>query len=218
MEGANSHTNWTLGCAESLSMQVSGIPFKLHAHVVERAPFRLLLGRPFTHQLLCRLEDLPNGKVEVSIRDPRNISHRVYIPSRPRRIHVASLRVSSYSINHTPLSITDLILESSATSDLDSPSEPPDLTTINSPIGPFQFANISQRCADAPTSLNNSESPIFSTIESPIGQLQFTHTPQGWADAIATAPPPAPDSFCDDDAALVSHDRDDFLNRELHGT
>ena len=160
MEGANSHTNWTLGCAESLSMQIGGIPFKLHAHVVERAPFRLLLGRPFTHQLLCCLEDLPSGKVEVSIRDPRDISCRVYIPSRPRRIHVASLRVSSYTLNHTSLSIAHPILESSATSDLNAPSEPPDLTTIESPIGPLQFAHIPQGWADAIAAAPSAPNPF----------------------------------------------------------
>lgn len=47
MEGANGATNWTLGCAEHLAMQVGDVPFTLHAHVVEHAPFRLLLGRPF---------------------------------------------------------------------------------------------------------------------------------------------------------------------------
>ena len=47
MEGANSLTNWTLGCAENLPMHIGGVSFKLHAHVIECAPFRLLLGCPF---------------------------------------------------------------------------------------------------------------------------------------------------------------------------
>ena len=47
MEGANGYTNWTLGCAEFLQMQVGDVSFKLHVHVVEHAPFHLLLGRPF---------------------------------------------------------------------------------------------------------------------------------------------------------------------------
>jgi len=60
----NSTTNWTLGCAENLSMQVGNVPFHLHAHVVECAPFRLLLEMPFQHQLLCCLDSLPNGTVD----------------------------------------------------------------------------------------------------------------------------------------------------------
>jgi len=35
MEAANSSTNWTVGCAEYLTMQVGSVPFKIHAHVVE---------------------------------------------------------------------------------------------------------------------------------------------------------------------------------------
>ena len=44
MEGANGATNWTLGCAEYLTMQVGDVPFKIHAHVIKDAPFCLLLG------------------------------------------------------------------------------------------------------------------------------------------------------------------------------
>jgi hypothetical protein len=88
MEGANGATNWTLGCAEYLPMRAGDISFEVHAHVVEHAPFRLLLGRPFQHALLCRLEDLPCGDVLVSIRDPADPSRRVSIPSRPRKIQV----------------------------------------------------------------------------------------------------------------------------------
>ena len=47
MEGANGATNWTLGCAEHLTMQVGDVSFTLHAHVVKHAPFHLLLGQPF---------------------------------------------------------------------------------------------------------------------------------------------------------------------------
>jgi len=66
MEAANGGTNWTVGCAEYLTMQVGGVPFKIHAHVVEDAPFKLLLGRPFGHAVSSIIENLPNGDVEVS--------------------------------------------------------------------------------------------------------------------------------------------------------
>jgi hypothetical protein len=67
MEGANGATNWTLGCAENLTMQVGNVPFKIHAHVVEDAPFQLLLGRPFGRAVSSAIEDLPNGETEVSV-------------------------------------------------------------------------------------------------------------------------------------------------------
>ena len=47
MEGENGATNWTVGCAENLTLQVGDVQSKIHAHVVEHASFGLLLGRPF---------------------------------------------------------------------------------------------------------------------------------------------------------------------------
>ena len=74
MEGANGSTNWTLGCAKNLPMHVGGVTFKVHAHVIEHMPFWLLLGRPFQHQVLCTLDPLPDGSLNVFIRNPSDIS------------------------------------------------------------------------------------------------------------------------------------------------
>ena len=95
MEGANSTTNWTVGCAENLTMQVGGMPFKVHAHVVQHASFGLLLGRPFQKATLCRFEDLPNGEVEVSVHDPADLSRRILIPTRPRTGHAPAVKMIS---------------------------------------------------------------------------------------------------------------------------
>jgi integrase-like protein/reverse transcriptase-like protein/aspartyl protease len=84
MEGANGSTSRTLGCAEDLKMRIGDVSFTIHAHVIRTAPFRLLLGRPFHHLLLCRLEDHPD-RVDVSIRDPANPSHSIAVPSRARQ-------------------------------------------------------------------------------------------------------------------------------------
>ena len=84
MEGANGATNWTVGCAENLTLQVGDMSLKIHAHIVEHASFEILLGRPFGQTALCRIEDLPSGEVEVSVRDPTNIARRVYVPAQPR--------------------------------------------------------------------------------------------------------------------------------------
>jgi hypothetical protein len=98
MESANGLASKTLGCAENLSMQIGDVEFEVHAHIVERAPFRLLLGRPFHHHLLCRLEDHPDGRVDVSVRDPSDPSRSVTIPSRARKAQVgfvSTLAISS---------------------------------------------------------------------------------------------------------------------------
>ncbi|KAI9507179.1 hypothetical protein F5148DRAFT_981775, partial [Russula earlei] len=52
MESANRLTSWMVGCAENLPMRIGDISFVLHAYVVEQAPMRLLLGRPFQQLLL----------------------------------------------------------------------------------------------------------------------------------------------------------------------
>jgi len=105
MEGANGATNWTVGCAENLTLQVGDVSFKIHAHVVENASFGLLLGRPFQQALLCRFEDLPGGKVEISMRDPADISRRVYVSTRPRTGRTPAVQVISI-INRSPPSIS----------------------------------------------------------------------------------------------------------------
>jgi len=110
MEGANGATNWTLGCIENLILQIEGVPFKVHAHVVEHAPFRLLLGRPFQRVLFCRIEDLPNGEVEVSIRNPSNLSQRVYVPSRPRKVQVGSIKILTVHTLDSPSASSDSTL------------------------------------------------------------------------------------------------------------
>lgn len=97
-------TNWTLGCAKFLPMRAGDVAFKEHAHVVKQAPFRLLLGRPFQHALLCRNEDLPSGDVEVSVSDPTNPSHRISIPFRPRKVQAPSVRILSLSSSSQPQS------------------------------------------------------------------------------------------------------------------
>jgi len=140
---------------------------------------------------------------------------------------VASLRVSSYSINHTLPPLADLTLESSATHN--APSEPPDLMTIESPIGPLQFAYIPQGWTDAIATATldlSSKPPNLMTIKSPFSRLQFTHIPQGWTDTIATDPLLVPNvlrtpcPFLDDNATPVTHEHDceDLTDNKPHGT
>jgi hypothetical protein len=95
MEGANSATNWTVGCTEDLTLQVGDVSFKVHAHVVEHVSFGLLLGRPFQQASLCQFEDLPNGEVEISMRDLTNASRRVFLSSRPRTGRAPSIKMIS---------------------------------------------------------------------------------------------------------------------------
>ena len=102
MEGANGMVSKTLGCAENLIMQIGDVIFHIHAHVIEHAPFRLLLGRPFHHLLLCRLEDQPDGRVDVSVRDPTDPARAVHIPSRARQAQVGFIRSLACALQTSP--------------------------------------------------------------------------------------------------------------------
>jgi len=95
MEGANGTTNWTVGCAENLPLQVGDVTIKVHPHVVEHASFGLLLGRPFQKSALLRFEDLPSGGVEVSVCDPTNLECRVFVPTRPHTGRAPAVSVVS---------------------------------------------------------------------------------------------------------------------------
>jgi hypothetical protein len=102
MEGANRSTSLTLGCTENLSMRIGNMDFQLHAHVVQTAPFRLLLGRPFHHLLLARLEDQPGGSVDLLIRDPTDFTHSVTIPTRARHTQVGCINTLALQIRPAP--------------------------------------------------------------------------------------------------------------------
>ena len=80
MEGANGSTSCTLECVEDLNMCIDDVTFTIYAHVICKAPFRLLLGRPFHHLLLCQLKDHPNY-VDVSICDPANPTQSIAVSS-----------------------------------------------------------------------------------------------------------------------------------------
>ncbi len=107
MEGINTLST-TLGCAENLTMQVGNVVFKVHAHVVKCAPFRLLLGRPFLHLLLCLLEDYPDRSVGVTICDPANPSHPINIPSRAHTTQVGCIRAFSLVSSPSPPKLNGL--------------------------------------------------------------------------------------------------------------
>ena len=80
MEGMTGSTSRTLGCAEDLEMCIGNISFTIHAHVIQTAPFCLLLGHPFHHLLLCQLEDHPDC-VDASICNPTDPLCSITVPS-----------------------------------------------------------------------------------------------------------------------------------------
>jgi len=84
MQTANGSTQDMPGCVEMLEVLVDGIKTWVHAYVIPKAPYRLLLGRPW--QRLVRLsKDETDDDVFVTIRDPCSPSslHRIATTPRP---------------------------------------------------------------------------------------------------------------------------------------
>ena len=105
MEGANSTTNWMVGYTKNLTLQVDNMSFKVHIHIVKHASFDILLGWPFEWTSLCQIEDLLSSEVEVSVCDPTNIMHRVYVPACPCIRCTVAVKTLSV-VNHSSPSVT----------------------------------------------------------------------------------------------------------------
>jgi hypothetical protein len=102
MEVANSATNWMLGCVEYLTLQIGDIPFKVHAHVIEDAPFQVLLGHPFQRIVLSILEDRPDGHVDLTIHDPHDCARRLTVTAHERHVQVGYVHILAYQRSPPP--------------------------------------------------------------------------------------------------------------------
>ena len=76
MQDANGGTKTTFGVVENLDVQINGISFRVHAWIIENAPYCLLLGRPF--QLAAHADTEEAGEVLI-VTNPTNL----YSPPRP---------------------------------------------------------------------------------------------------------------------------------------
>jgi len=96
MEVANSATSWMLGCVEYLTLQIGNIPFKVHAHIIEDAPFQVLLGCPFQCIILSILEDRPNGRIDLTIRNPHDCAHQLTVTAYEQCVQVRYMCILAY--------------------------------------------------------------------------------------------------------------------------
>ncbi|KAJ6592940.1 hypothetical protein B0H19DRAFT_917727 [Mycena capillaripes] len=83
MQSANSQSNPTVGVIQDLKFNIHGIELPLQVHVVQGAPFDLLIGRPFFRFTSCLTTDNPDGSQEITITCP-NTGKRVTIPTRKK--------------------------------------------------------------------------------------------------------------------------------------
>ena len=85
MQAANGSTQLMDGCAEFMEIEVARMKTWAHAYVVPTAPFKLLLGRPWQRSVLLQKTEYVNGKVEVTIHNPRDRREARVVETRERK-------------------------------------------------------------------------------------------------------------------------------------
>ena len=82
MRDANGGTRLNTGIVENLELTIAGISIFVHAWIIDEAPYRLLLGRPFQVAAQCDTEDI--GETLI-IFDPKKPGRRLHVPMMPHR-------------------------------------------------------------------------------------------------------------------------------------
>ena len=83
MVSANNLVNWTMGMVRDLEFKVADIALHLQVHVVDDAPFEVLLGRPFFVLGTCNTKDFERGDQHLTLTDP-NTGRTITVPTQPR--------------------------------------------------------------------------------------------------------------------------------------
>ena len=72
MESADSNQSMTAGVVENLKFSLGELDLLLQAHVVDGAPFDILLGRPFFRFTECHTKDRSDGTQELTLTCPNS--------------------------------------------------------------------------------------------------------------------------------------------------
>ncbi|KAJ7470471.1 hypothetical protein FB451DRAFT_1038186, partial [Mycena latifolia] len=83
MESADSNQSTTVGVVENLKIMVGDIDLLLQVHVVDGAPFDILMGRPFFRFTECQTKDRTDRMQELAITCP-NTGKVISIPTRQK--------------------------------------------------------------------------------------------------------------------------------------
>ena len=71
MTAANGTVERSIGLIPRLKLQFGPVEMVVQAHVMNNAPFNVLLGRPFFQAGWCRTTDFANGEQHITLTDPR---------------------------------------------------------------------------------------------------------------------------------------------------
>ena len=83
VEAANSSKSSTLGAIPNVTMTIGELELSVYVHIVEEAPFEVLLGRPFFVLTNCETKDTEDGGQMLRITDPWE-GTTALIPTRDR--------------------------------------------------------------------------------------------------------------------------------------
>jgi hypothetical protein len=70
LELANGKSNMTKAMLPRVTFHIGEIRLPCPVQVVEEAPFKVLLGRPFTTLAEANIQEFRNGKMHVTLKDP----------------------------------------------------------------------------------------------------------------------------------------------------
>src|ERR1700753_2034874 len=76
-----------MGVVRNLPVTIGRTTYYIQAQVVRDAPYRLLLGRPFSALTGCTKHDDPNGDTLITLTDPNNPDRSETLPTLPRNGH-----------------------------------------------------------------------------------------------------------------------------------
>ena len=83
VEATNSSKSSTLGAIPNVSMTIGDLELAVYVHIVEEAPFEVLLGRPFFVLTKCETKDTEDGGQVLRLTDPWE-GRSALVPTRDR--------------------------------------------------------------------------------------------------------------------------------------
>ena len=95
MESASNHVEKSLGIAKNVCFRIGGLNLFLQVHILERPPYRVLLGRPFNVFTSCRTKTFTDGSTEITITDP-NTKATAIVPTYQRGMGPEQLQKQKY--------------------------------------------------------------------------------------------------------------------------
>lgn len=83
MESASNHIEQTLGLARNVPFTIGGITIYLQVHILEKPPYKILMGRPFETLTSSNVKTERDGSTLLTITDP-NTKRRAAVPTYER--------------------------------------------------------------------------------------------------------------------------------------